>query len=466
MKPRVCPRIGLVPVGHSYYWDQFPRLRTMGEHMTGALSKVLGGFSDVVSTELVDSPEKSLRAGELLRRERVDMIAVFPTGYTPSMNVIPALRETDVPIRILNVHEDRTFDYANADTTEYLHHEGICCVPEISGALAHLGRRFRVRTGSIDDPRLKRELRADALGAATARALKSLKIGLIGQVYNGMSDMPIDEHRLLRATGRLLEKPEVEEIETAYTRATETQIADMLFQFREIYDVDDNVTDAHLRFSAQAAVAYDEVIQRHDISAFGYYWWGQRELMRQLRAQSALAVSRLTAMGRPGVTEGDVKSAMAVKILDLLGAGGMFVEFFAMDLDEEFLLMGHDGPSNVAMAVGRPRLTHLDVHHGKSGHGLGIDFRMREGPVTLLNLTQFDAGDSFKLICTTGEVIPGPVLRIGNPNCRVRVERPLHEFMDAWCQQAPSHHIALGLGDVAEALETFSEAMGFQIVRV
>ena len=52
-----------------------------------------------------------------------------------------------------------------------------------------------------------------------------------------------------------------------------------------------------------------------------------------MRAQSGLAVSRLAAQGCPGVTEGDVKTAMAMKLLDLLGAGGMFVEFFAMDFD-------------------------------------------------------------------------------------------------------------------------------------
>jgi L-arabinose isomerase len=144
----------------------------------------------------------------------------------------------------------------------------------------------------------------------------------------------------------------------------------------------------------------------------------------------------------------------------------MFVEFFAMDFREDFFLMGHDGPSNVNMARGRPKLTHLDVHHGKSGHGLGIDFAMQEGPVTLLNLTQFDAGDTFKLIYSVGEVIPGPVLNIGNPNCRVRVPRPMHEFMDAWCQQGPSHHIALGTGDRSIELEAFAEAMHFRTARI
>jgi L-arabinose isomerase len=91
---------------------------------------------------------------------------------------------------------------------------------------------------------------------------------------------------------------------------------------------------------------------------------------------------------------------------------------------------------------------------------------MQQGPITLLNLTQFDAGDTFKLIYSVAEVIPGPILNIGNPNCRVRVERPIHEFMDAWCQQGPSHHIALGVGDHSTALETFAEATNMRAVRV
>jgi L-arabinose isomerase len=129
--------------------------------------------------------------------------------------------------------------------------------------------------------------------------------------------------------------------------------------------------------------------------------------------------------------------------------------------------MGHDGPANIGLAKGKPRLTYLDKHHGKSGHGLSIDFDMQEGPVTLINLTQFDSGATFKLIYTIGEIIPGPVLlRIRNPNARVPVSRPLPEFMDTWCQHGPSHHVALGLGDHSQALQTFAEAMGFPLVRV
>jgi L-arabinose isomerase len=226
------------------------------------------------------------------------------------------------------------------------------------------------------------------------------------------------------------------------------------------------VTNEHLSDSARIALAYDELITRHDISAFGFYWWGVKDTVTQLRAQASLAVSRLAAFGRPGVTEGDVKTAMAMKLLDLLGAGGMFVEFFSMDFDEDFILMGHDGPSNINVAQDRPRLTFLDVHHGKSGSGVGIDFHMKEGPVTLVNLTEVDAGESFKLITTVGKVVPGNILSIGNPNCRVKIERRINEFMDAWCQEGPSHHIALGVGDHSAEVEAFAEAIGFKFVRI
>lgn len=460
------PRIGLLPTGHFYYWDQFPELKSMGERMYAKLREHLQGIGDVVAPELVDTREKAQQAGEFFRRRDIDILLAFPFGYTPGMCVLPAVERLSVPIRLLNAHEDSSYDYARADTTVYLHHEGVCCIPEYAAGLVALGKQFRVRTGHFGDDRLWDEVRADCQGAAAARFFRAMNVGLIGETYTNMVDMPTDERRLLHSCAKLLVRPEVEEIEEAYHRVTEEQLRELYGELRETYDVDETVTDEHMRFSAQLAIAYDEVIRRHDIHAFGYYWWGDKELVTQLRAQSGLAVSRLAALGRPGVTEGDVKTAMAMKVMDLLGAGGMFLEFFAMDFDEQFILMGHDGPSNTAVAEGKPRLQHLSVHHGKSGHGLGIDFEVKRGPVTLLNLTQPGSNEGFKLIYTLGEVLPGAVLNIGNPNCRVRVERPIHEFIDAWCQHGPAHHIALGIGHHGPAIETFAETMGFEAVRV
>ena len=128
-----------------------------------------------------------------------------------------------------------------------------------------------MRTGPFDEVRLQKELQADFAGVAAARYFRQMNVGLIGQVYPGMTDMPIDEHRLLRVTGRMMAQPEVEEIEEAYRRVTDDQLEEMYTEFRRIYAVDFTVTNEHMRFSAQLAGAYDEVIRRHEIDAFGYY---------------------------------------------------------------------------------------------------------------------------------------------------------------------------------------------------
>ena len=462
----VRPRIGLLPTGHLIYWGQFPGLKEMCLNMYEEGRKRLGQIGEVISPGLVDTKEKAWEAGEFFQKENIDILLIFPLGYTTGMVVLPCVKQLDVPIRILNTHPDNSYDYKTADTTIYLYHEAPCCIPEYAAGLVNMGRKFEVRTGPFSSKRFWSEVTADCNGAAAARAFRSMNIGIIGETYPGMVDMPTDEHRWLRTTGNLIIRPEVEEIEEAFHGVTEEQLRDMYQQFRQMYDVDETVTDEHMKFSAQLAIAYEEVIMKHDIYAFGYFWWGEKDLITQMRAQSNLAVSRLAALGRPGVTEGDVRSAMAMKILDLLGGGGMFVEFFAIDYDEDFILMGHDGPGNINMKEGKAKLQHLDVHHGKTGHGLGIDFDVIKGPATLLNLSQFNSGDTFKIIYTVCEIVSGDVLNIGNPNCRVKFEKPIPEFFNEWCQQGPSHHFALGTGDHSEEIETFAETIKFKVMRL
>ncbi|MCU6733297.1 hypothetical protein [Diplocloster agilis] len=466
MQAKLKPRIGLLRTGHRIYWSQFPNLKDMGSRMYTKFRERLEEFGEVVDSELVDSPEAAVRAAEALNTAKVDILLIFPLGYTTGMMIVPAVRTLDVPIRLINAHEDSSYDYKSADTEIYLHHEGPCCIPEYAGTLVGLSKKFKVISGHFQDEGMWDDIRRDCMGAAAGSAFEGMNFAVIGNTYTNMTDMPTDEQRVIRTTGRMLCRPEIEEFKEAYERVTDEQLQDMYEQFRSLYEVDETVTNEHMKTSAQIAVAYDKVIRRHKIDAFGYYWWGATEETTTLRSQSALAVSRLAAMGIPGVTEGDIKTAMAMKLLDLLGGGGMFLEFFSMDFDEDFIMVGHDGPSNINVASGRPRLKHLDVQHGKTGKGLGIDFDMKKGPCTLINLTQFGTDAPFKLIYTIGEVVEGDILNIGNPNCRVRVAKPIPQFFDEWCQAGPSHHLALGVGDFSREVECFAQCRGFECVRI
>ena len=175
--------------------------------------------------------------------------------------------------------------------------------------------------------------------------------------------------------------------------------------------------------------------------------------------------SLLTARGIPVAGEGDLKTSVAMFLLDRLGAGGSFTEFYALDFDEEFVLMGHDGPGHVAIADGRPVVRALKLYHGKSGAGLSVEFKVRLGPVTILGLTQ-TADGRLKLVAAEGESIAGPTFRIGNTNSRIRFAVPPAPFMDAWCEQGPTHHVALGAGHQIGRIRKTADLLGLELAVV
>ena len=84
--------------------------------MCARLRERLAAIGEVIAPELVDTPEKAEQAGEFFARQAPDILLVFPFGYTTGMCVAPVVRACACPIRILNAHEDSSYDYTTADT--------------------------------------------------------------------------------------------------------------------------------------------------------------------------------------------------------------------------------------------------------------------------------------------------------------------------------------------------------------
>jgi L-arabinose isomerase len=212
-------------------------------------------------------------------------------------------------------------------------------------------------------------------------------------------------------------------------------------------------------WACRVAVALDRLVDDFDLQGLAYYYRGlEGNAYERLGAGLILGCSLLTARGVPCSGEGDLKNCQAMKIMDLLGCGGSYTEFYAMDFDEDFLLMGHDGPFHLQIAEGRPILRGLGLYHGKRGFGVSVEARVKVGPVTLLAMTQ-TADGQLKLLAAEGQSIAGPTLQIGNTNSRIKFARGMTEFVNCWCMEAPTHHCALGVGRVLPVIRNIASLL-------
>jgi L-arabinose isomerase len=298
-----------------------------------------------------------------------------------------------------------------------------------------------------------------------ARALRTSRIGFLGHTYPGMLDMYSDFTMISAQTGAHIEVLEMCDLDQAVEQATAAEVEAKLEAARGTFELE-NVGAEDLAWAARVAAGLDRMVAQFRLDGLAYYYRGcDGNRYERLAAGLILGNSLLTARGIPASGEGDLKNCLAMKILDCLGAGGSFTEFYAMDFREQFVLMGHDGPAHLAIAARKPVLRGLGLYHGKRGRGVSVEFSVKTGPVTLVAMTQTAEG-KLKLLTAEGESIPGPVLRIGNTNSRLRFPLPPAAFVDEWCRQGPTHHCALGVGHLRGAIEKVAELMDLPFAAV
>ena len=464
---RCAGRIGVFGIGLAAYWPQFPGLKERLEGYQSLVEAKLAALGvEVISAGLVDTAPAAAEAGRKFASSDLDLIVCYVATYATSSQVLPVVQRAKIPVLVLNLQPVAALDYENTDTGEWLANCSACCVPEISNAFTRAGVRFRVVSGMLGgDPEAWGAIEEWCRAAAVANALRSSRIGFLGHTYPGMLDMYSDFTMITAQTGAHIEVLEMCDLDQCVNAVTDAELAAKLAVTREVFTLE-NVAEEDLHWGAQVACGLDRLVERFDLNGLTYYYRGlDGNRYERLGAGLILGNSLLTARGIPASGEGDLKTCLAMLILDRFGAGGSYTEFYAMDFRDNFVLMGHDGPAHLAISDRRPVLRGLGLYHGKRGYGVSVEFNVKLGPVTLLGMTQTAEG-KLKMLTAEGESIPGPILRIGNTNSRLRFPLGPREFVNRWCQEGPTHHCALGVGHLRAAIAKLGELVNVPVVEV
>lgn len=469
-------RAGLLGLGLEAYWEQFDGLKQRLEGFLDTVHRRIAAPSrKVVNLGLVDSIEKGIAASHRCRVEDIDILFVYVTTYALSSVLLPVLRRRGFRIVLLNLQPGAAIDYdvfnrgtdRVAMTGEWLAYCNSCPVPEICNVMKRLNIPFEQVTGMLhDDQHCWNEIEEWLRAAEVVHALEHSRLGLMGHYYTGMLDVATDLVQVSGCFGLNVEMLEVDEL-SGLRRAVEDQaVQNKVACLREFFAVDPECNEIDLATAARTAIALEQLVARHSVAMMAYYYKGIGISENENTLKSIiLGTSLLTARGIPVAGEYEVKNVIAMKIMDLLGAGGSFTEYYGVDYNSDLILMGHDGPGHPRIASGKVKVRPLRVYHGKVGNGLSVEMSVRHGPVTLLSVVE-DGEAGFKLLVAEGESVPGNILQIGNTNGFYCFSIGARDFMERWNSQGPAHHCAIGIGHLASQLTKIASLLAIAIFRV
>ncbi len=469
--------VGVMSVGLDTYWNQFPGLLDEMNRKTAVFVRKLEQHHVAVSDfGMIDNAEKAYIALPLIKAADLDVLFVDMVTYATSATFGAIVREMQCPVVLVALQPLTAMDYPNGTTFMQLCNDDFCSVPEFTGVACRMGKPVAdVILGTLEN-----DIAVDVQIAEWCRIahvrhdLRRARIGHMGHVLEAMLDMQTDPTTLTAAFGCHAVQCEPDEIMREYSvlTADDPEVKAMSARILEFFDTPDPVsdplttklTDADLLTASRVGVALDRFIAKKKLDGFAYYYEAAPESeMRKLVTNFIVGNSLLTAAGFPMCGEFDIKTCVAMLIMDRLEIGGSFAEFHPIDFERDTVLVGHDGPHHLNIADRKPVIRSLSKYHGKPGSGAGVEFNIKTGPITMLSIG-VKADGKFKFIIAEGESMAGAIPPTGNTNTHGKFQPDVRTFLKSWSMEGPTHHFALGIGHHADTIQKIAATFNIEAV--
>ena len=468
-------KIGVFGVGYYKYWSQFEGLLDALKAKQDVFLKKLEKHEvEVIDFGIVDNVKSAYDLVPVLKAANLDLIFCDMLTYATSSTFGTIIRSIDVPIVMVALQPDKAMDYAKASTYMQLYNDDICSLPEFAGVAVRMGKKVpEMIIGTLhDDPQSDLEIEEYCRIAKVLHDVKTVRIGHIGHPIEAMLDMHTDATMITAHFGAHVIQCEAHEIVSQYDKVSDSELITAKERILDFFDTPDPVSDPiseklkeeDLITAAKVTVALEKFVDEKQLDGLAYYYEAEdNSNTRLVMSNLTVGNSLLTGSGFPMCGESDLKTCLAMLIMDRLDIGGSFAEFHPVDFIDDFVLVGHDGPHNVAIAEGRPVLRSLKKYHGKPGFGAGVEFKIKEGPITILSISSNFEG-KFKFVVAEGESVKGPIPATGNTNTRGYFKENVRVFIRRWTMEGPTHHFALGVGHHAETIKKIANYLNIECV--
>ena len=444
-------KVGVFAIALGAYLPQFPTLVPEFETQYDAFKKTIPDTVEMIDGGIVTTKELSMEAGDKFRAADVDLVILQLLTYATSYNMLPAVRDLNVPVVLVNVQKRKAPDYANTDTPKWLGELYACgAVGEMVADLERAGKRHAVITGVVEggDAYVAKEIDEWCRAAQVRRRFRYTNIAQIGRPYPGMMDLYIDETNLYNRMGLYTKQFDWEKIWAIADPVTdEAAIRAKAEEILDTFDIEGGATIETVWDMAKYVVAFEEWVKKEDLGMVASHYDGfAKGVAGKLDSMLIPAFSMLIKQGTACAVEGDMKVAMAMSILKTIAGTGQLSEMYSIDFNEDICIIGHSGSGDADISQAKkPSMKIVDVFHGKTGGGYLTQFYPPVGDVTYLGITQ-DKDGHFKFVAAEGVNEDGPIFTFGDTNMRTRFSIGAREFCNRWSEAGPTHHMAAAVG--------------------
>lgn len=271
-------KVGVFGIALGAYLPQFSSLVPEFEGQFADFKKTLPDTVEIIDGGIITTKEQSMEAGNKFRAADVDLVFVQMLTYATSYNVLPAVRDLDVPVVLVNLQKLKALDYDHTDIASWLG-EGYACgaVGEAVADLERFGKRHAVITGVVEggDEGVKKEIEQWCLAAQCRRRFRDTNIAQIGRPYPGMMDLYIDETNLYRRMNLYTKQFDWEKMwAIADHIKDEDQIRTKAQDILDTFDIEGGGSIEEVWEMARYVVAFEEWVKEEKLGLIASHYDG------------------------------------------------------------------------------------------------------------------------------------------------------------------------------------------------
>jgi L-arabinose isomerase len=460
------PRIGLLGIMQALYDDMLPGITERQAGYARQIGEALGDVADVVVGPPIKDRPDAERAMREMEGQELDGLLVVMLTYGPAMRVARLLAETRLPICLANIQPVPAVTTA-WDMADLTYNQGIHGAQDTANAMVRARRAFHVVTEDWHTPAFAEEISRWARAAAALSRWRGLKVAVFGYAMNGMGDIRVDVHALIRSLGPQIDALAPGALHRAAAGVSDGEVRALIADEDERFEIDPRLSDAEREDHARMQLGLERLLDAGGYGAYSTHFDAIGEDGRFARLPLA-AASSLLAKGYGFGAEGDaLTAALVCAARDLLGET-QFTEMYAMDFARDAILMSHMGEGNWALArEDRPvKLIKRPLGIGGLDDPPTFLFQYATGPATLAALVAL-GGERFRLVVSEGEILDTEELpALEMPYGFFRPDSGVRGCMNAWLRLGGPHHQVLNPGRQAEAWRVFCELGGIELAVV